>query len=67
MQPKLSKGQDEAQVTTELNALINGGWSLNEEQTGVKKTYHFKTYMVGDSCSHYSRTDFSMTSITASG
>lgn len=43
MQPKLSK-QDESEVTPELNSLIESGWKLDEEQIGVQKTYHFKTY-----------------------
>ena len=38
MQPKFSEGQDESKVTIELNALIESGWKLDEEQIGVEKT-----------------------------
>jgi 4a-hydroxytetrahydrobiopterin dehydratase len=44
MQPKISKGQDESKVTTELQALLENGWKLNDEQIQLEKTYHFKTY-----------------------
>lgn len=44
MQPKLSEGQDEIRVTAEAKALLENGWRLDDEEVGVKKTYHFKTY-----------------------
>ena len=56
MQLKLSEGQDESKVTAEVTALVESGWNLDEEQIGVRKTYHFKTYtkvMVSGSTSHY--------------
>ena len=44
MQPKLSEGQDESRVMAEAKALLEDGWILDNEERGVKKTYHFKTY-----------------------
>ena len=44
MQPKLSEGQDESRVLAEAKALLENGWILDDEEVGVKKTYHFKTY-----------------------
>ena len=44
MQPKLSEGQDESRVMAEAKALLENGWTLDDEEVGVKKTYHFKTY-----------------------
>ena len=44
MQPKLSEGQDESRVMAEARALLENGWILDDEEVGVKKTYHFKTY-----------------------
>jgi 4a-hydroxytetrahydrobiopterin dehydratase len=44
MEPKISEGEDQEEVKAELKGLINDGWELDEEQRGVKKTYHFKTY-----------------------
>jgi len=50
MQPKLSEGQDKSEITVALNTLIESGWNLDDEQSGVRKTYYLKTYtkvMVG--------------------
>ena len=44
MQPKISEGQDESRVIAEAKALHENGWRLDDEEMGVKKTYHFKTY-----------------------
>ena len=44
MQPKLSEGQDESKVMAEAKALLENGWTLDDEEVGVRKTYHFKTY-----------------------
>lgn len=44
MQPKLSEGQDDSRVMAEAKALLEDGWILDNEEEGVKKTYHFKTY-----------------------
>ena len=44
MQPTLSEGQDESRVMAEAKALLENGWILDDEEVGVKKTYHFKTY-----------------------
>ena len=44
MQPKISEGQDENKIITEAKALVENGWALDDEEMGVKKTYHFKTY-----------------------
>lgn len=57
MQPKFSEGQDESKVMAELEALVESGWKLDEEQIGVQRTYHFKTYtkvLVGDSTNCHS-------------
>jgi len=44
MQPKVSEGQDKSKVFTETNALLEGGWILDDEEMGVKRTFYFKTY-----------------------
>ena len=44
IQPKFSDGQDENAVMAELNALVENGWKLDDEQKGVRKTYYLKTY-----------------------
>ena len=44
MQLKISHGQDESKIATKVNALIDSGWKLDEEQMSVQKTYYFKTY-----------------------
>jgi len=44
MQPKVSEGQEESTVMRKLNALVKNGWELDEDQIGVQKTYHLKTY-----------------------
>ena len=44
MQPKISEGQDENKLIAEAKALVENGWTLDDEEMGVKKTYHFKTY-----------------------
>jgi 4a-hydroxytetrahydrobiopterin dehydratase len=44
MQPKIPEGQDEAKIKGELEALIQNGWKLDEEQIRLEKTYYFKTY-----------------------
>lgn len=44
MQPKITEGQDESKVMAEAKALLDSGWTLDEEEMGVKKTYYFKTY-----------------------
>lgn len=52
MQPKFSEGQDESELTEALDALVQNGWKLDEEESGVRKTYYLKTYtkvMVGRS------------------
>jgi 4a-hydroxytetrahydrobiopterin dehydratase len=62
MQLKFSKGQDESKVTADVNALVESGWELDEEQIGVQKTYHFKTYtkvMVGDSTNYHGLSNLS--------
>jgi 4a-hydroxytetrahydrobiopterin dehydratase len=44
MNPKISDGEDEVRVKADLKALVNNGWSLNEEQMHIEKTYFFKTW-----------------------
>ena len=51
MQPKFSPGADESQLIAETNFLLEREWTLDEKDTGIRKTYHFKTYtkcQVGD-------------------
>ena len=44
MQPNFSRGADESLMLAETNSLLEGGWNLDEEHTGIHKTYYFKTY-----------------------
>lgn len=44
MPPRFSEGQNEQELTVALNTLIENGWKLDDEQSGVRKTYHLKTY-----------------------
>lgn len=44
MPPQISEGQNATQVNAELKALLENGWKLDEEQTQMEKTYHFKIY-----------------------
>ena len=44
MQPKISEGQDENKLIAEAEALLGNGWMLDDEEMGVRKRYHFKTY-----------------------
>jgi predicted DNA-binding ArsR family transcriptional regulator len=42
--PKISEGQNDAEMKADLESLIENGWKLNEDQIQLEKTYHFKTY-----------------------
>lgn len=44
MQPRFSEGQDESKVKVELETLLKNGWQLDSGQSGIQKTYYFKTY-----------------------
>ena len=44
MKPKITEGQEKSRVTSEAEALLDNGWILDDEEMGVKKKYHFKTY-----------------------
>jgi hypothetical protein len=44
LQPRISEGEDEFQVKKDLEALVENGWELNEEQIQLERTYYFKTY-----------------------
>lgn len=44
MEPKISEGQDEKGVIAETKVLRENGWRLDDEEMGIKKTYHFETY-----------------------
>jgi hypothetical protein len=44
MPPESSEGQEESRVMAELNAFVNNGWELDEEQIGIQKTY--RTYIL---------------------
>jgi len=43
MELHISRGEDEDQVKAELQALLQNGWILNEDQE-IERTYHFKLY-----------------------
>ena len=43
-QSKISEMQDESKVKAETKALLEKGWRLDDEEVGLQKTYHFKTY-----------------------
>ena len=36
--------EDTVQSTEQLHHLLQNGWTLDENQAGVRKKYHFKTY-----------------------
>ena len=65
MQPKFSEGQDQSQVLANLKDLVqNNGWQLDEEQIGIQKTYHLRTYtnvIVRDSTDCYDRVNIHRT------
>lgn len=44
MKPRVSDKQDESRVLSELEALVENGWKLDEDQTCINKMYHFNTY-----------------------
>ena len=44
MQATISKGEDETKVKGEIKALLENGWTLDEENIKISKTYHLKTY-----------------------
>ncbi len=44
MQPRIADGEDGEKLTRELSILLESGWQLDEEDIGVQKTYHLKTY-----------------------
>ena len=44
MNPKFSPGVDEKRLSGEVDALLKDGWTLDEEQIGLEKTFYFKTY-----------------------
>lgn len=44
MQPIIAEGEDRDMLTTSLSALLESGWQLDENNVGVRKTYHLKTY-----------------------
>lgn len=44
MKPTVSDKQDESRVLSELEALVENGWKLDEDQTCINKMYHFNTY-----------------------
>lgn len=44
MDPKISEGENEAQVKDDLGALLENGWILDKDQIQLEKTYNFKTY-----------------------
>jgi pterin-4a-carbinolamine dehydratase len=44
MQPHFSPGADERQLATEVNALLECKWTMDEDNMGVQKTFNFPTY-----------------------
>ncbi|KAL8882155.1 MAG: hypothetical protein Q9198_000797 [Flavoplaca austrocitrina] len=44
MQLNIADGEDRDKLTREFSALFENGWQLDEDNVGVQKTYHLKTY-----------------------
>lgn len=44
MPTKFSNGENGEELDAELKKLLNEGWSLDKSESGIEKTYHFKTY-----------------------
>ena len=44
MQPTIADGEDRDELTKVLPALLECGWQLDENNSGVSKIYHLKTY-----------------------
>lgn len=44
MQPRFSSGTDEDQSLTEVNALLERKWMLDEDSMGIQKTFNFPTF-----------------------
>ena len=44
MQPRIADGEDADKLVKDLSALIESGWQLDEDESGVRKIYHLKTY-----------------------
>ncbi|KAK1147961.1 hypothetical protein N8T08_000477 [Aspergillus melleus] len=43
-EPQFAEGIDVEQLRPRVDALVGNGWKLDEDGTGVLKTYYFKTY-----------------------
>ncbi|KAE8144180.1 transcriptional coactivator/pterin dehydratase [Aspergillus avenaceus] len=43
-EPQFAEGVDTTQLEKDLNAIQQQGWALDDDGTGVQKTYFFKTY-----------------------
>ncbi|KAL2850554.1 transcriptional coactivator/pterin dehydratase [Aspergillus pseudoustus] len=43
-EPQFAEGIDPEQLRPALNALQSNGWSLDEENIGIKKTFYFRSY-----------------------
>lgn len=44
MQPMIADGEDRDELTKVLPTLLECGWQLDENDSGVRKIYHLKTY-----------------------
>lgn len=44
MQPMIADGEDRDELTKVLPTLLECGWQLDENNSGVRKIYHLKTY-----------------------
>jgi pterin-4a-carbinolamine dehydratase len=44
MDLKISKGENEAQLKSDVTELLKMGWKLDKECIQLEKTYNFKTY-----------------------
>lgn len=44
MQLNIADGEDRDKLTREFSTLFENGWQLDEDNVGVRKTYHLKTY-----------------------
>lgn len=44
LQPQFAEGADTKESRAELDAVLQRGWTLDEEGAGIKKTFYFKSY-----------------------
>jgi pterin-4a-carbinolamine dehydratase len=44
MAAKTPEGETDSLLKADVRALVENGWTLDEEQTQLEKTYFFKTF-----------------------